>query len=79
MSQKNAIEWVRYSFPTPAHPCYQIITALRIDPDADWKVQEVRANGRRCRDYWIYNEGQTAQILLLLITFREGVVQKEIF
>jgi len=57
MSQKNAIEWVRYSFPTPAHPCYQIITALRIDPDADWKVQEVRANGRRCRDYWIYNEG----------------------
>ena len=58
MSQPNAIEWIRYSFPTPGHPCYQLIAAVRVDAARDWKVKEVRVDGRRVRDFWVYNEGE---------------------
>lgn len=57
MSTKNTIEWVRYSFPTPANPCYHLAAAVRIEPDADQKVRAVRVNGKQVRDFWVYNNG----------------------
>jgi hypothetical protein len=58
MNVDEAIQWIRYSFPRPEHPCYHLVAALRLDAGKDWKVEEVRVNGKRVRDYWVYNEGE---------------------
>ncbi len=56
MSTNPSIEWIRYSFPTPANPCYHLAAAVRVDPGTDYKVREVRINGRRVRDFWVFND-----------------------
>jgi hypothetical protein len=65
MSDKNIIEWVRYSFPQPDHPCYRLTAAVRVDQDRDWKVEEVRVNGKRVRDCWVYNDGEYHKLRVL--------------
>ncbi|MEW6753256.1 MAG: hypothetical protein AB1505_20090 [Candidatus Latescibacterota bacterium] len=65
MSQANAVEWVRYVFPRPEHPCYHVEVALRVEAARDWKVREARINGRRVRDLWIYNEGEAHKLRVL--------------
>jgi len=54
----NAIPWVTYSFPTPDHPCYHLTVPIRMGTAEDWKVERIVANGRRVRDFWIYNDGR---------------------
>ncbi len=56
MSDEFRIEWTRYSFPTPANPCYHLATAVRAAGGASAKVREVRVDGRRVRDFWVYND-----------------------
>ena len=54
----STIEWIRYSFPTPQTPCYHFLAAIRVDAGKDWKIQDASINGKRIRDYWVYNDGE---------------------
>lgn len=65
MSEPNVVQWIKYSFPRPDHPCYHLVAAVGVDPERDWKVVEARVNGRRVRDLWVYNDDQPQKLRIL--------------
>jgi hypothetical protein len=55
------LQVIRYGSPTPEHPCYHL--KLRLDPgtSSELTVRQVRADGQRVRDFWVYNDGRYEQ------------------
>jgi hypothetical protein len=48
---------LRYGFPNPQHPCYHLILLLESELASDLNVRQVRVDGARVRDFWVYNDG----------------------
>ncbi len=51
----NGLQLIACSFPMPDHPFYHI--KLAVETAKDYVVQQVLVNGRRTRDFWVYNDG----------------------
>lgn len=68
----NELKAIAYSFPTPKHPCYHI--KLAVDTDGDYAVQRVLVNGKRTRDFWVYNDGNFSPQKMVLTKARSEVV-----
>ena len=51
------LQVVRYGIPDPGHTCYHV--RLRLEPAVpeEVTVSQVRADGNRVRDFWVYNDG----------------------
>ncbi len=48
---------VHYGFPTPLHPCYHLVLALDPTPSRDLIARQLRVDGKRVRDFWVYTDG----------------------
>ena len=48
---------LRYGFPNPQHPCYHLVLLLESELSSDLNVRQVRVDGQRVRDFWVYNDG----------------------
>ncbi|MGB5933217.1 MAG: hypothetical protein WBH57_09155, partial [Anaerolineae bacterium] len=49
-----------YSFPTPVHPYYHLKASFTIGTFKEYKVKRVLVNGKRVRDFAVYNNGRLA-------------------
>ena len=53
----SALKPLRYGFPDALHPCYHLVLSLAPDPVSALDVRQVRVDGKRVRDFWIYCDG----------------------
>lgn len=70
----NAVKEVAYSFPTPQHPCYHQVLTVEMWTESDWQVERVLTNGRRTRDFWVYNDGEYDKNNIICGTTRSSIV-----
>ena len=49
-----------FSFPTPEHPYYHLNASFAIGTSKEYKVERVLFNGKRVRDFLVYNNGRRA-------------------
>lgn len=57
MTDQLNLQVVGYGFPNPQHPCYHLRLRLETSASADLAVSQVRADGKRTRDFWVYTNG----------------------
>ena len=68
----STMEAIAYSFPTPKHPCYHL--KLAVHTDNDYTVQRVLVNGKRTRDFWVFNDGNFSSQKTILGKARSEIV-----
>jgi hypothetical protein len=52
-----ALELHNYGFPVPEHPFYHLRYRLEGEPKGELKVSRIEVDGRRVRDFTVYNNG----------------------
>ncbi len=57
MAEKTTLRTTRYGFPNPEHPYYHVKLELETPLDSALTLKQVRGNGSRIRDFWMYNDG----------------------
>jgi hypothetical protein len=48
---------LNYGFPIPDHPCYHVRLRLEGQPEGELRVSRIEVDGKRSRDFWVYNNG----------------------
>lgn len=56
--ESRTLQAVHYGFPVPDCPYYHLTLQLEPRTPRELIVMEVRADGRRVRDLWVYNDGR---------------------
>ncbi|NWG17326.1 MAG: hypothetical protein HXY41_11880 [Chloroflexi bacterium] len=57
MIQPHDLNVFRYDIPTPQYPYYHLRLRLEADAAPGLSIRQVRVDGRRSRDFWVYRAG----------------------
>lgn len=70
----GSLQVMACSFPTPEHPCYHVRLLVETPAQKDVRVQRVEVNGKRVRDFWVYNNDAYHKDKTFLAGARSSIV-----